>query len=194
MVPTTFTWPASGADDLDAALEALVDESAADPECSVAFPMFAQDVETAFARLRRTPQLVEVRDPSTEVTSRVPFSATDLAYATRGLLYGNDALSLPIFFAEAARGRYEAFAQAYVTRARRLDQEIARGVHLGAHDDLGASAGVEVTERTEPPASSAASAGRKSSASSSTRPIRIDCRVGAGLSSQHFSGVRSSKF
>jgi pimeloyl-ACP methyl ester carboxylesterase len=133
VVPTTFTWPASGADDLDAALGAIVDDCAADAECSVVFPTFAQDVETAFARLRGTAQLVEVRDPSTEVILRVPFSATDLAYATRGLLYGNDALSLPLFFAEAARGRYEAFAQAYVIRARRLDQEIARGVHLGVY-------------------------------------------------------------
>jgi pimeloyl-ACP methyl ester carboxylesterase len=133
VVPMTFTWPASGAGDLDAALDALIDDCAADEECSRAFPTFAQDVVTAFARLRGTAPLVDVRDPATGTILRVPFSATDLAYATRGLLYGNDALSLPLFFADAARGRYEAFAQAYVNRARGLDREIARGVHLGVY-------------------------------------------------------------
>jgi len=133
VVPMTFTWPSSGAADLDAALEALVDDCAADADCSRAFPTFAQDVGSAFDRLRGTVQSVQVQDPATGVTLRVPFSATDLAYATRGLLYGNDALSLPLFFAEAARGRYDAFAQAYVIRARTLDREIARGVHFGVY-------------------------------------------------------------
>jgi pimeloyl-ACP methyl ester carboxylesterase len=133
VVPMTFTWPASGAGDLDAALDALIDDCAADEECSRAFPTFAQDVVTAFARLRGTAPFVDVRDPATGTIVRVPFSATDLAYATRGLLYGNDALSLPLLFAEAAGGRYDAFAQAYVNRARGLEQEIARGVHLGVY-------------------------------------------------------------
>jgi pimeloyl-ACP methyl ester carboxylesterase len=133
VVPMTFTWPTSGAGDLDAALDALIDDCAADEGCSRAFPAFAQDVVTAFAQLRGTAALVDVRDPATAAILRVPFSATDLAYATRGLLYGNDALALPLFFAEAARGRYDAFAQAYVSRARGLDREIARGVHLGVY-------------------------------------------------------------
>ena len=133
VVPMTFTWPTTGATDLDAALDALIDDCAADAECARAFPTFAQDVAAAFARLRGTAPLVDVRDPATGTILRVPLSATDLAYATRGLLYGNDALSLPLFFAEAAAGRYDAFAQAYVNRARGLDREIARGVHLGVY-------------------------------------------------------------
>jgi pimeloyl-ACP methyl ester carboxylesterase len=63
----------------------------------------------------------------------VRFGVTDLAYATRGLLYGDEALWLPEWFRAAAQGSYDTFAQAYVERARRLDGQIAPGVHLGVY-------------------------------------------------------------
>jgi pimeloyl-ACP methyl ester carboxylesterase len=49
------------------------------------------------------------------------------------LLYGNDALSLPLLFRRAAEGGFDAFAQAYVARARSLEAQIARGVHLAVY-------------------------------------------------------------
>src|SRR4029450_64581 len=70
---------------------------------------------------------------ATGYSEPVQFGVSDLAYATRGLLYGDEALLLPQWFREAARGSYENFAQAYVERARRLDQQIATGVHLGVY-------------------------------------------------------------
>jgi pimeloyl-ACP methyl ester carboxylesterase len=77
--------------------------------------------------------MVTVRDPDNAAVSQVRFGTTDLAYATRGLLYGNDALSLPLWFRRAAEGDFTALAQAYVNRARALDAQIARGVHLGVY-------------------------------------------------------------
>jgi pimeloyl-ACP methyl ester carboxylesterase len=77
--------------------------------------------------------MTDVRDASTGAIARVPFGATDLAYATRGILYGDAALSLPLWFHQAADGRFDAFAQAYVDRARRLDADIAHGVHFGVY-------------------------------------------------------------
>jgi pimeloyl-ACP methyl ester carboxylesterase len=128
IVPPTFAWPSLGAADADAALNTLIDQCAADATCRQAFPRFAQDIDLAFTRLRREPAMVPVRDPATGAIARVPFSHSDLAYATRGILYGNEALSLPLWFGNAAEGDFSALAQAYVTRARALDAQIALGV------------------------------------------------------------------
>ena len=129
----SFTWPSSAAADAEAALLALVGDCKADDECARDFPEFQQDIDRAFARLVTQPADVGVRDPSTGSSERVRFGVTDLAYATRGLLYGDEALGLPQWFHDAASGSYDSFAQAYVERARRLDVQIALGVHLGIY-------------------------------------------------------------
>ena len=131
--PSAFDWPSSGAPDAEAALDALVRDCAADAACAGAFPRFHQDIDRAFARVAERPVMTSVRDPATGTVARVPIGTTDLAYATRGILYGNAALSLPLWFRDAADGRFDAFAQAYVDRARRLDAEIAHGVHFGVY-------------------------------------------------------------
>ena len=133
VVPPAFTWPSFGAADADLALATLIDDCAADLACRQAFPRFRQDVELAFTRVRREPALVSVRDPATGSIERVPFGPSDLAYATRGILYGNDALSLPLWFRSAAGGDFTTLAQAYVNRARTLDAQIALGVHFGIY-------------------------------------------------------------
>jgi pimeloyl-ACP methyl ester carboxylesterase len=133
IVPHDFTWPTTGAADADAALNLLIADCAADADCRQAFPRFRQDVDLAFTRVRREPAVVAVRDPATATVERVPFGQNDLAYATRGILYGNDALSLPLWFRNAAEGDFSALAQAYVNRARALDAQIASGVHFGVY-------------------------------------------------------------
>jgi pimeloyl-ACP methyl ester carboxylesterase len=129
VVPPSFGWPTSGAPDADAALNAVVNDCRADAGCAAAFPRFQQDIDASFARVSGG-AVASVRDPRTGATERVAFGGSDLAYATRGLLYGNDALSLPLMFRRAAEGDFDAFAQAYVARARALEQQLARGVHL----------------------------------------------------------------
>ena len=133
VVPPTFTWPSRGAADAEAALNALIDDCAAEVTCRQAFPRFRQDVDLAFTRLRREPVMVPVRDPFSGANERVPFGHNDLAYITRGILYGNDALSLPLWFRSAAEGDFGALAQAYVNRARALDAQIASGVMFGVY-------------------------------------------------------------
>ncbi|HJU43506.1 MAG TPA: alpha/beta hydrolase [Vicinamibacterales bacterium] len=133
VVPHTFTWPSRGAADAEAALDTLIDDCAADAACRQAFPRFRQDVDVAFTRLRRAPAMERVRDPLTGAAARVAFSQSDLAYITRGILYGNEALSLPLWFRNAAAGDFSAFAQAYVNRARNLDAQIALGVMFGVY-------------------------------------------------------------
>jgi pimeloyl-ACP methyl ester carboxylesterase len=133
VVPPGFTWPSLAAADADAALGLLIDDCAADTACRQAFPRFRQDIDLAFTRVRREPATVTVRDPATGATERVRFGPSDLAYATRGILYGNDALSLPLWFRSAAEGDFTTLAQAYVNRARNLDAQIALGVHFGVY-------------------------------------------------------------
>jgi pimeloyl-ACP methyl ester carboxylesterase len=133
VVPPAFAWPSRGAGDAESALHQLIDDCAADAACRQAFPRFRQDVDLAFTRLRREPAMVTVRDPISAALEAVPFGQTDLAYITRGILYGNDALSLPLWFRLAADGNFDALAQAYVNRARALGAQIAVGVHFGVY-------------------------------------------------------------
>lgn len=133
VVPPTFTWPSRGAADAEAALTTVIDDCAADASCRQAFARFRQDVDLAFTRLRREPVMVSVRDPLSGATERVPFGHNDLAYITRGILYGNDALSLPLWFGNAADGNFTALAQAYVNRARNLDAQLAFGLMFGVY-------------------------------------------------------------
>lgn len=133
VVPPTLTWPGLGAVDADKALSALIDDCASDAQCRQAFPRFREDVDLAFTRLRLEPAMVAVRDPATGATERVHFAESDLAYATRGILYGNDALSLPLWFRSAAAGDFNTLAQAYVNRARTLGAQISLGVHFGIY-------------------------------------------------------------
>jgi len=133
VAPTNFDWPSTGAPDADAALNVLIEHCEADQACAAAYPHFRRDVDTAFTRVRRESVTAAVRDPALGTTARVRFGSTDLAYATRGILYGNDAFSLPLWFSQAADGNFDALAQAYVTRARTLDAQIASGLHLGVY-------------------------------------------------------------
>jgi pimeloyl-ACP methyl ester carboxylesterase len=133
VVPTTFNWPTSGAVDADHALNALIDDCEADRSCVSRYPRFRQDVDLAFTRVRRGPVTATVRDPANGSIVQVTFADRDLGYATRGILYGNDATSLPLWFRQAAEGDFTAFAQAYVTRARALDDQISRGLLLGVY-------------------------------------------------------------
>ena len=128
-----FEWPKMAAPDNERALRLLIEDCAADAGCRDSYPRFQLDVDRAFTRLAQAPVNVTVTDPMTAVADRVTFGTTDMAYALRGLLYGNEALSLPKWFREAAAGRFDAFAQAYVRRARTLDAQVATGVHLGVY-------------------------------------------------------------
>jgi pimeloyl-ACP methyl ester carboxylesterase len=132
-VPPSFAWPASGARDLDAALDGRIEDCERDADCRRTYSTFRRDVDAAFAGVARQPARVTVFDPHSQRTATVPFGATDLAYATRGLLYGADALKLPRMFRAAAAGRYDDFAQAYVSRARALGRELASGVFFGVY-------------------------------------------------------------
>jgi pimeloyl-ACP methyl ester carboxylesterase len=133
VVPPTFAWPTYGARDADAALDAVIDDCEADNECRAQYSTFRRDVDRAFRALHKQPAAVTVRDPWMGSQAQVSFGWSDLAYATRGLLYGGEALQLPGMFRSAASARYETLAQAYISRARALGQEIATGVHLGVY-------------------------------------------------------------
>ena len=132
VVPVTFNWPSNGAGDLDAALNAVIDDCIADAACARTYPDLRRDVDAAFSRLQSRPFAVTVVDPTTGALARVELSWMDLAYAVRGILYG-DGATIPALFRDAARGNYDAFGQAYVTRARALDQQIAAGVLFGVY-------------------------------------------------------------
>jgi pimeloyl-ACP methyl ester carboxylesterase len=133
VVPTAFDWPSLGAVDAENALNTLIDDCESDRSCSTRYPRFRQDIDVAFGRLRRDPVTATVRDPATGSSRQVRFGHADLAYATRGILYCNDATSLPLWFRLAAEGDFSALAQAYVTRARALDDQIALGLLLSVY-------------------------------------------------------------
>jgi pimeloyl-ACP methyl ester carboxylesterase len=132
VVPVNFSWPATGAADLDAALNTVIDDCIADAQCSSTYPDLRRDVDAAFSRLQQRPIAVDVIDPVTGAPARVEFSRMDLAYTVRGILYG-DGARLPALFRDAARANFDGFGQVYVNRARTLDQQIANGVLFGVY-------------------------------------------------------------
>jgi pimeloyl-ACP methyl ester carboxylesterase len=137
---------------LQRALDRLLAECRTDTACSTAYPGLDTSLHQLLERFARGPQPVMVDGV------RQQFTAGDLSYALRGLLYGRGA-DLPAMIAEAATGRLEPLARYYLERtgwvgganghaghhfsvlcaediARTTDEDVARetaGTFMGAH-------------------------------------------------------------
>jgi pimeloyl-ACP methyl ester carboxylesterase len=94
---------------LQRALDRLLDECGAHDECVAAFPDLGDRLGTLLGRFRDGPLDLDVNG------ERVRFSAGDVAYALRGLLYGQ-AAALPLLIRNAADGDIAPLAEYYAER------------------------------------------------------------------------------
>jgi pimeloyl-ACP methyl ester carboxylesterase len=94
---------------LQRALDRLLAECAADRACGAAYPELDAALDSVLARFRAGPVPVTVQG------RRVAFSAGDLAYALRGLLYARGG-DVPALITQAAAGQVAPLAEYYVAR------------------------------------------------------------------------------
>lgn len=94
---------------LQRALDRLIEDCRSDAACDAAYPDFGKRLAALLARFGGGPVEVEVED------RRVRFTAGDLSYALRGLLYGQGAM-LPMIVHESAAGDVAPLARYYLQR------------------------------------------------------------------------------
>lgn len=94
---------------LQAALDHVVEECEAQPECHQAYPEFRRQLAVVLDRFAEGPVEVTVEGHT------LSFSAGDLGYALRGLLYGR-AAEIPYQVARAADGELDDLVRYYVAR------------------------------------------------------------------------------
>jgi pimeloyl-ACP methyl ester carboxylesterase len=111
---------------LQRALDQVIRQCEAQPDCAAAYPGLDGMVEAAFARFGDGPVSVGLSDGRT-----VQFHAADLGYALRGLLYGRSA-EVPYRIAQAAAGDFTELADYYVERTDWVssDDDTAAGNHF----------------------------------------------------------------
>jgi pimeloyl-ACP methyl ester carboxylesterase len=112
------------------ALDAIFGRCAESADCNARFP----DVPEEFARLRaslaETAVTVDIPDPVTWKTERVPFGHQQLAGALRTLSYHPNTVALmPLLIHEAAAGNYRPLASQFLMAARSMQDALSLGMH-----------------------------------------------------------------
>ena len=139
VAPAGMRAPLGYAADAQRALDHLLEDCAADATCRRAHPNVRADLAAILERLERGPATVRLADTG-GATASVRFSRGDFGYALRGMLYGADAMTIPLLLQQTrATGDLTPFAEAYVRRARVLGRQVYAGHHLAVFcaEDVG---------------------------------------------------------
>jgi pimeloyl-ACP methyl ester carboxylesterase len=95
-----------------AALDALLDECAADASCAAAFPALRTEAAVVFDRLRRGPVTTTAAHPSARVVGAVTLTRNHVAEAIRYLMYtSRGASTVPFVLHRAFEGDYSPVAR-----------------------------------------------------------------------------------
>ena len=112
------------------ALDAIFDRCAESPRCNQRFPDVAQDFERVRAALAGKPVAVEIPDPLTWKSQRVPFGREQLAGSLRILSYHPNTVALmPLLIHEAAGGNYRPLAAQFLMASRSMLDALSMGMH-----------------------------------------------------------------
>ena len=131
---------------LQRALDEIIAQCGAEPECAAAYPELDAMVATAFDHFAEGPVDVRLSDGRT-----VPFHGADLGYALRGLLYGRSA-EVPYRIAQAAAGDFTELADYYVQRT----EWVASGDDTAAGNHFSVICAEDIRPTTEADARTAA--------------------------------------
>jgi len=112
-------------------LDNILERCAADARCNAAFPDVAQGFSTLQSRLRARPVELTLPDPLTASPVSLRFGASELGAAVRLLSYTDETASvLPLLIHEAQAGYPQRLAAQYLMIHRRMDRQIAMGMHF----------------------------------------------------------------
>lgn len=127
IAPLALRNPLYHARDAQRAVDAVLDECAADDDCRAAFPALRQEYHAVLERLERAPAAVRVRTASGN--ARVLLTRSAFAEAMRVMLYNSDRTRLiPLLIHRAYAGDVRPFAQLAVDANRDLRGMLAFGM------------------------------------------------------------------
>jgi pimeloyl-ACP methyl ester carboxylesterase len=112
------------------ALEAIFGRCAESADCNARFPEVADEFARLRASLAVDPVTVEIPDPVTWKTERIPFGHEQLAGALRILSYHPNTVALmPLLIHEGAAGNYRPLASQFLMAARSMLDALSLGMH-----------------------------------------------------------------
>jgi pimeloyl-ACP methyl ester carboxylesterase len=129
IAPIAFTNPLYHASSAQQALDLILEECAADPTCSEAYPDLAEKFQSVISRLDREPARTQVTHPQTGGRVDIVLTRNAFAEALRMLMYF-DSRRIPYLVDSAWRGDYETFAQLGIDNNRMIRNWIAFGMLL----------------------------------------------------------------
>jgi pimeloyl-ACP methyl ester carboxylesterase len=129
IVPPDYRLPLPFAKTIQASLEHLFADCAADPACHKDFPDLKSQFETVVKRLDRKPATFVFKNDAPEQPLRITISRGAFVSSLRTLLYQPSAIgALPYLISRIYQDDWSGFAGIAVATRRALDPEIARGM------------------------------------------------------------------
>ncbi len=117
---------------LDAAVDQVLDDCAADSNCAALFPDERQALDELFLELRENPRYITITDPLTGQPQSMLLNAETLAVAIRFLSYSSETQALlPLLINEAVEtGQLERLASQALLVMSGLSEALSRGMEL----------------------------------------------------------------
>jgi len=131
LAPPSGKVPASFAIFCEQAMDKLLVDCAADPDCHKNFPDLEANLKQVLAKVKANPVSLEVDNPFTQKKETVRFGYAPMISILRAMLYSTrNSSRLPAIVALAAQGNYEPFVLAAARYVRGINEGIADGLYL----------------------------------------------------------------
>jgi len=129
VVPPDYMLPLTFAKTIQAALDHLFTDCAADAACHQSFPNLKSDFEATVDRLEHEPAKLDMPNPATKTPQTVVISRRTFLSDLRPLLYQPAVVSqLPLILERAAQNDWKPFASIAIAMHRAIAGDIARGM------------------------------------------------------------------
>ncbi len=124
-------YPASLAEDTQAALELLLADCAADPECAADYPGLSDQLQRVLSRLQQGPVSITITNPINNKLETVSFSHHNFIAGLRSMLYTNSrSMWIPALVRWSERGIYQPIAEYTADYLHWSNQVILDGMFL----------------------------------------------------------------
>lgn len=129
VAPIAFRNPLYHAFGAQYALDVVLDQCAADPECSRAFPNVRAELGAVLERLEREPADTTIRRPGTQEEVPVKVSRETFVETLRGMMYSTRrSRYVPLYIHQAFEGNFRQLASEALSRNRGLANGLALGM------------------------------------------------------------------
>ncbi|MDQ8756333.1 alpha/beta hydrolase [Sphingosinicella sp. LHD-64] len=112
------------------AFDLIVESCVADPACAAAYPDVRGDLAAILARLGAAPVMVRIPHPATNAPVEVRLTASAFGDGLRVILYGDNALQVPLLLKRGRAGDLAPFAEAAMQGSRGLRRAVRTGLML----------------------------------------------------------------